>query len=548
MTPTLCTYATQDHDIQTPFDICVIIPTILRPSLTEALRSVFAQDFDGRVQILIGIDQSDPFFDFSDILSERPDHMAVTIFWPGYSTNTANGGLHNILGGGAMRSLLSFMANGRALCYLDDDNWFSSNHLSSLHKAIEGKDWAFSYRWFVDEKTRRVICKDRWESVGPGKGVFDSNFNGFVDTNCLMVDTLACTRHLGAWSLAQHDGRGADRSFFKAIAKENSYGQTEQATSHYVIQQTDTNHQARLDFIKNNNIAVGEDQNPDWDGQPNPLPKQEGDVQHSGAYHIFGDHNRLFDCAVIIPTIGRATLKQAVQSIYQQDYQGRVQILIGLDKGQWLADLEDGLPDHMGLVLFDPGYSTSTRHSGMFEAHDGGALRTILSYLAHAPYVAYLDDDNRWRKNHLSSLMQAITDHHYAYGTRMFIHPDGQTEVAADYWESIGPNQGFYAHQLKGFVDPNCLMIDIKACVNVLPLWTKPLDQDIEKMSADRRVFRFLATMAKGCATGQISVDYVMNEDDPMHPLRTMYLGYRWINAEMASLSHKRFFTTSQER
>ena len=38
------------------FDVAVVIPSLLRPTLPRALRSVFAQDFQGSVQILIGID------------------------------------------------------------------------------------------------------------------------------------------------------------------------------------------------------------------------------------------------------------------------------------------------------------------------------------------------------------------------------------------------------------------------------------------------------------------------------------------------------------
>ena len=38
------------------YAVAVIIPTTLRPELCRAVRSVFAQDFPGSVQILIGID------------------------------------------------------------------------------------------------------------------------------------------------------------------------------------------------------------------------------------------------------------------------------------------------------------------------------------------------------------------------------------------------------------------------------------------------------------------------------------------------------------
>jgi hypothetical protein len=38
---------------QTPFDVAVVIPTVLRPTLLRAVRSIFRQDLKGRIQILI---------------------------------------------------------------------------------------------------------------------------------------------------------------------------------------------------------------------------------------------------------------------------------------------------------------------------------------------------------------------------------------------------------------------------------------------------------------------------------------------------------------
>jgi len=50
----LRTYA--DIDLQQPMDAAVVIPTVLRPHLTQALHSIFAQQFSGRIHIMIGID------------------------------------------------------------------------------------------------------------------------------------------------------------------------------------------------------------------------------------------------------------------------------------------------------------------------------------------------------------------------------------------------------------------------------------------------------------------------------------------------------------
>lgn len=547
MEPQLSTYHDPQFDIQQPFDIAVVIPTICRESLAVALRSIFLQDYNGRVHILLGIDNVvDKGFNFEALLCERPKNMALTLLWPGYSTNKKRGGMHSAMGGGSLRSLLSFLGNAHYVTYLDDDNWFSPNHLSTLHSCIQGKKWAFSRRWFVDEITHQPLCEDSWESVGPNQGVFASNFGGFVDTNCLMIDTLACATHLSTWCRAlskYKNGRGADRQFFKRLKELKPFGDSQTATVSYITQRGDHNQKARLNYIDKHNISCGITNCKDWASQPKKSLKRRQKSCKSGRLSIFGKLDKSFDISVIIPTIGRTELLKSIYSIFEQTFSGRVQILIGIDKiinePLNFADLTKNMPDNMTLMVFDPGYSTSTRHGGVFEAHDGGALRTILSYLANAPYVAYLDDDNTWKPTHLSTLFNAIQNKNYAYSLREFIHPDGKTPISIDYWESVGPKKGFFAFKYNGFIDPNCLMLNIAHCLNSLPLWTRPLIYDPTKLSADRVIFHFLYHYAQGKSTKIATSNYVINSNDPMHELRRMYLGHRWINADLISLKNK---------
>jgi hypothetical protein len=44
-------------DLQQPFDVGIVMATVVRPTLEGAVRSVFAQQFAGRIQILIGVDR-----------------------------------------------------------------------------------------------------------------------------------------------------------------------------------------------------------------------------------------------------------------------------------------------------------------------------------------------------------------------------------------------------------------------------------------------------------------------------------------------------------
>src|SRR4051794_30919410 len=53
----------QESDIQKPFDVAVIMPTVGRLTLVDAVRSVFCQQGELRIQVLIGVDAPLGFFD-----------------------------------------------------------------------------------------------------------------------------------------------------------------------------------------------------------------------------------------------------------------------------------------------------------------------------------------------------------------------------------------------------------------------------------------------------------------------------------------------------
>ncbi len=235
------------------------------------------------------------------------------------------------------------------------------------------------------------------------------------------------------------------------------------------------------------------------------------------------------DFAVIIPTTLRASLSDAIQSVFDQRFDGSIQLLVGIDASHsdmaHLRQLCATLPDRQSVLLFYPGYSTSLRHGGVHAARDGGSLRTILSYLANSRYIAYLDDDNWWSGDHLSSLhARLMAGAEWAYALRWFVHPGSRRPICHDEWESIGPGRGFFAKG-GGWVDPNCLAIDKIACEAVLRWWSIPLRNSARAMDADRNVFRILRTEFRGAATGLHSVFYEISESDLMHPYRLSVIG-----------------------
>jgi hypothetical protein len=237
-----------------PFDVAVVIPTVGRPTLERAVRSAFAQDFPGTIQVLVGVDSwAGGDRDRLGALAESaPPGRAVLVVDPGYSTAARNGGLTPAGTGGALRTVLSYLAHGRLVAYLDDDNWWAPDHLSSLVRAVEGHDWAYSLRWFVDHETGEPLAVDRWESVGPGAGVFAGRFGGFVDPSCLLIDKVACEPALRLWCHplpGDATGMSTDRPVFAYLRERGRGAGTGRATAYYTLGPSDPNHQSRLRWI-----------------------------------------------------------------------------------------------------------------------------------------------------------------------------------------------------------------------------------------------------------------------------------------------------------
>lgn len=225
------------RDAQAPADFAVVIGTVLRPSLREAIESVYRQALRGTIQILIGVDKADaPRAPLAELLRARPPHVSALVLDPGYSTSARHGGLHGAHDGGALRTILSYLANSRRVAYLDDDNRWLPDHLASLARAMEGFDWAFSLRRFVDARSGEDLCVDRWDSAGPGRGSRRTSLGGFVDPNCLMIDKLRAedalalwTRPLTAWKAT------ADRRVFRHLVRYHPVGWSGRATVCYSI-------------------------------------------------------------------------------------------------------------------------------------------------------------------------------------------------------------------------------------------------------------------------------------------------------------------------
>ena len=182
-----------------------------------------------------------------------------------------------------------------------------------------------------------------------------------------------------------------------------------------------------------------------------------------------------FDAGVVMVTVVRETFAQALRSVFGQAFAGRIQVLVGVDRWQGdrsvVEDLARQSPSHIAVTMLDLGYSTSQRNGGLYPSHYGGALKTILSYAANSRHVTYLDDDNWYARDHVATMLAAVSGKAWAFSLRHFVDGKSGTPLCPDTWESLGPDRGVYARAQGGFVDTNCYFIDTLACADVFPEW-----------------------------------------------------------------------------
>lgn len=243
---------------RSPYDRCqpeataaVVIQTVLRPSAERAIRSVFEQDLEGRIHLLVGVDKriGDPR-PVRKLLDSAPPRVGVTLFDPGYSTSVRHGGVHSNHFGGALRTILGFAANSRHVAFLDDDDWFAPDHLSSLLAAVRGKAWAFSHRWYVNPYSLEPMCVDTLENLGPNAGCFAAA-GGFACPSSLLIDKRTCAPILHLLAEAGNPaGDAEDRVFFRALCEHaGAPGTNGKATVYCVIKPEDGMHAARERLI-----------------------------------------------------------------------------------------------------------------------------------------------------------------------------------------------------------------------------------------------------------------------------------------------------------
>lgn len=234
-----------------------------------------------------------------------------------------------------------------------------------------------------------------------------------------------------------------------------------------------------------------------------------------------------FDIAVLVTTICRPNLKRAIRSIFNQDFSGTVQILVGIDidphnnSADFYAELSQECPSNMAITWLDLGYSTSKRHGGVHDCFYGGSIRTSLSFLANAEVVVYLDDDDWLHQDHLYNILSVIQDKVWAFSPSIYADSDLSIGLYTDEIESVGIGKGVYNDRFGGFVRPSGLAINKMRALHLLHLWSMSAFSGGD--GEDRLIFGNLKELPYGFSA-EPTVYASIDPRDDVHQMRVDFL------------------------
>lgn len=173
--------------------VTVITPTTGAPELVDALISVEEQDYDGPLDHLVVVDGQEFLPKVIEMVERSGTNPTVMVLPYNTGANGWNG--HRIY------ASVPGLVNSDYIAFLDQDNWYKSNHISSLAAKLDGNnelELAFSLR-SIYEKDKTYITDDNCESLGLWP-IWNSGYSNFlIDTSCFFFRTAFIRRTGRKW-------------------------------------------------------------------------------------------------------------------------------------------------------------------------------------------------------------------------------------------------------------------------------------------------------------------------------------------------------------
>ena len=199
----------------------IVIAATGNDVLAKAVDSALLQDHPN-TEVWVVIDGPQ----FTDAVNTVIDHYRNYVKILQLPANTGANGFY----GHRIYAAASHLINTDYILYLDQDNWFDIDHVSTQISAIEsnGWQWGHSLRKIAD-KDGKYLCLDDCESLGRWPIYLGANHH-LVDTSSFCIKREVIAQIGSAW----HWGWGGDRRFLSAISQHfPQWGTTGRYTLNY---------------------------------------------------------------------------------------------------------------------------------------------------------------------------------------------------------------------------------------------------------------------------------------------------------------------------
>jgi len=211
--------------------LAVITPTIATDYLPQAMHSVgmdaehwIVVDGVAYAQRAVSMIQAHPYNQKLIVLPENTgtptqgfNGLPYTGFFNGYRINAA----------------IPMLTNADYIMFLDEDNWYAPNHISSMVEALEKNnwDWCYSLRNIVS-KEGEFICRDSCDSLGIIPS-FHPDSGSFVDMNCYLFKNCVISQVCHTMFNLTHTYLGDKFLYREAAARYPNFGCTDLHTVNY---------------------------------------------------------------------------------------------------------------------------------------------------------------------------------------------------------------------------------------------------------------------------------------------------------------------------
>jgi len=235
----------EKKDVKDPL-ITIVTATTGAETLKKTIESVQNQTYEN-IQHLIVVDGEGDRKENSYKIINKFNKDKISILILPYPTGLEGFFCHRIYGLGA------FVAKGEYICYLNDNDFFDSDHIeSNIHNILKKNlDWSYSFRKIVD-KNDNLLCYDDCESLGKWCSYVHPE-DHLIDVNCYMLKKKLAIHISPIWY--RKFGKGhpdADRTICKFLMEK--YKNFETTFKYSVNYRVDSGeHSVKIDFFEKGN-------------------------------------------------------------------------------------------------------------------------------------------------------------------------------------------------------------------------------------------------------------------------------------------------------